>query len=208
MCLDKCTFYSSSLLFHRFSLSHNMTKPTIWVCAQQRLRSAWASAQSDQSSLSAWRKLGSLATHWAHSEDSDQTGQMPRLIWVFTLRTHFVGFVMLWLFYESWPCLCRFHIFRSSLQISDLTASDSGEYACKAENDHGFIWGNTTLTVINDEGKWLRSRACHALMIFTTTCCKFKIYSPRHVERMSRRQLLYVVWSWRHVGIGFLLSWF
>ena len=33
--------------------------------------------------LSAWRKLGSLATHWAHSEDSDQTGQMPRLIWVF-----------------------------------------------------------------------------------------------------------------------------
>ena len=35
-------------------------------------------------SLSAWRKLGSLATPWAHSKDSDQTGQMPRLIWVFT----------------------------------------------------------------------------------------------------------------------------
>ena len=33
-----------------------------------------------ESSLSTWRKLGSLATHWAHSEDSDQTG----LIWVFT----------------------------------------------------------------------------------------------------------------------------
>ena len=28
-----------------------MTKPTKWVCAQRRLRSAWASAQSDQSSL-------------------------------------------------------------------------------------------------------------------------------------------------------------
>ena len=26
-------------------------------------------------SLSAWRKLGSLATHWAHGEDSDQTGR-------------------------------------------------------------------------------------------------------------------------------------
>ena len=38
-------------------------------CAQQRLRSALASAQSDQSSLSAWRSLGSLATHWAHSKD-------------------------------------------------------------------------------------------------------------------------------------------
>ena len=36
-----------------------------------------------ESSLSAWRNLGSLATHWAHSEDSDQTGRMPRLIWVF-----------------------------------------------------------------------------------------------------------------------------
>ena len=41
------------------------------MCAQQRLRSIWASARSDQESLlSAWRKLGSLATHWAHSEDS------------------------------------------------------------------------------------------------------------------------------------------
>ena len=48
------------------------------LCAQQRLRSAWASAQSDESSLSAWRNIGPLTTYWAHSEDSDQTGQMPR----------------------------------------------------------------------------------------------------------------------------------
>ena len=40
-------------------------------------------AQSDRSLLSAWRKLGSLATHWAHREDFDQTGRMPRLICVF-----------------------------------------------------------------------------------------------------------------------------
>ena len=34
----------------------------------------------------------------ADSEDSDQTGQLPRLIWVFAGRTcHFVGFVMRWL---------------------------------------------------------------------------------------------------------------
>ena len=56
-----------------------MSTHTIWaaswqnqqngMCAQWRLRSTWASAQSDQSSLSTWRKLGSLATHWAHSED-------------------------------------------------------------------------------------------------------------------------------------------
>ena len=46
------------------------------------IRPVWS-----ESSLSAWRKLGSLATHWAHSEDSDQTGRMPRLILVFAGRT-------------------------------------------------------------------------------------------------------------------------
>ena len=30
-------------------LSRNMTKQTKWLCIQQGLRSAWASAQSDQS---------------------------------------------------------------------------------------------------------------------------------------------------------------
>ena len=29
-----------------------------------------------ESWLSAWRKLGPLATHWAHSEDADQTGRI------------------------------------------------------------------------------------------------------------------------------------
>ena len=42
------------------------------------IRPVWS-----ESSLSAWRKTRSLVTHWAHSEDSDQTGWMPRLIWVF-----------------------------------------------------------------------------------------------------------------------------
>ena len=40
-----------------------------------------------ESSLGAWRKLWSLAIYWAHSEDSDQTGRIPRLIWVFAGRT-------------------------------------------------------------------------------------------------------------------------
>ena len=64
-------------------MSRDMTKPTMWLCAKRRLRPALASA----SSLSACRKLGSLATHWMHSEDSDLTGRMPRLIWVFSGRT-------------------------------------------------------------------------------------------------------------------------
>ena len=46
------------------------------------IRPVWS-----ESSLSAWRKLGSLATQWAHREDSDQTGRMHRLIWVFAGHT-------------------------------------------------------------------------------------------------------------------------
>ena len=38
------------------------------MCAQQRLRSAWASAQPDQSLRCPQRMLGSLATHWVDSK--------------------------------------------------------------------------------------------------------------------------------------------
>ena len=38
-------------------------------CAQRRHRSACTSAQSDQSSLSAWTNIGSSATYWVHYED-------------------------------------------------------------------------------------------------------------------------------------------
>ena len=72
-----------------------MTKPTTWLCTQRRLRSAWSSAQSDQSSLCGqWVAKDPSFLH-ADREDSDQTGRMPRLIWVFAGCTcHFVGFVM------------------------------------------------------------------------------------------------------------------
>ena len=77
-----------------------MTKPTKWPVRPAKtqiglgIRPGWS-----ESSLSVWRNTGSSVTHWAHSKDSDQTGRMPRLIWVFFAeRTcHFVGFIMLWL---------------------------------------------------------------------------------------------------------------
>ena len=43
------------------------------MCTQWRLGSAWPFSQSDQSSLSAWRNLESLATHWAYSKDSSDS---------------------------------------------------------------------------------------------------------------------------------------
>ena len=44
------TFAEGSAEVHTH-ISHDMTKPIKWVCAQRRFRSAWASAQSDLYSL-------------------------------------------------------------------------------------------------------------------------------------------------------------
>ena len=77
------------------NMSREMTKPTKWLCAQRTLRSALASAQSDQTLLSAWRKAkvlsyplsaeGRLWSDWADAQ-ADLS-----LRWE---NTHFVGFVM------------------------------------------------------------------------------------------------------------------
>ena len=71
-------------VFYRCKMSRLMTKPTKWHVRPAKIpislgiRPVWS-----ESSLSAWRKRGSLATNRAHSQNSDQTGLMPRLIWVF-----------------------------------------------------------------------------------------------------------------------------
>ena len=67
-----------------------------------------------ESLLSAWRKLGSLATHWANSQDSDQTGRMPRLIWVFA-GCMFILLVLSWGGSDRWASDANWRIvFHSS----------------------------------------------------------------------------------------------
>ena len=106
-----CVSLKQSFTFFKLTnqtlMSRYMTKPTKWLCAQRRLRSAWASAQSDLSLRCPHEESlgGSLATHWAHSEDSVQTGQMPRLIWVFAGRTA----TLLVLTWGGSNCLHRAH---------------------------------------------------------------------------------------------------
>ena len=84
--VDRCTDGSTSEWADRIEPPHDkINKMTVRPAKTQislGIRPVWS-----ESSLSAWRKLGSLATYWAHSKDSDQTGQMPRLIWVFAGRT-------------------------------------------------------------------------------------------------------------------------
>ena len=79
-----CHQVSEVLKLTKENMSRLMTKPTKWHMRPVKTQNSlgippvWS-----ESLLSTWRKLGSLATHWAHSEDSDQTGRKPRLIWVF-----------------------------------------------------------------------------------------------------------------------------
>ena len=47
-----------------------------------------------ESSLSAWRKLGFLATHWAHSEDWSDWAYAQAYLSLRWVHNHFVGFVM------------------------------------------------------------------------------------------------------------------
>ena len=52
------------------------------LCAQRRLRSAWASAQSDQSLCCPHEETLGPQLPIGRTAKTDQTGQMPRRIWV------------------------------------------------------------------------------------------------------------------------------
>ena len=74
------------LNFYGTILSPNITnepphdKTNIMTCAKRSLKSACASTQSGQSSPCAQWVANDQSFLHADSEDSDQTGQMPRLI--------------------------------------------------------------------------------------------------------------------------------
>ena len=90
--LDSC-----KCAFERTQMSRLMTKPTKWLCTQQRLRSAWASVQSDQSSLcTQWIDKDPSLLH-VDSEDSDQPGHAQADLSLHWAHSHFVVSVMRWL---------------------------------------------------------------------------------------------------------------
>ena len=88
-------------------LSCLMTKPTKWSVhpAKTQISLGICPVWSESSMCTQSVAIKDLSFLHADSEDSDQTGRMPRLIWVFAGRTcHFIGFVMRWLifFSHSW----------------------------------------------------------------------------------------------------------
>ena len=113
------------------------------MCDQWRLRSAISlgihPVWSESSLCAQWVAKDPRCRH-ADSEDSDQTGQMPRLIWVFAGRTcHFVDFVMqrlIWSFrwravspaILSWHALCP-RVFFSPVLHGDHFAWGRGSWS-------------------------------------------------------------------------------
>ena len=87
-CMYINVYYSnSSVVANKYEPQHD--KSNKMMCAQRRLRSAWTSAQSDQS-------IHCMEKHWFLSYPVS-----VQLIWVFA-RSHagrFIGFVMLWFIY-------------------------------------------------------------------------------------------------------------
>ena len=79
-----------------FYMSRSMTKPTKWHEHPAKTRiSLGIHPVWSEPSLCTLRIVKDPRFLHADSEDSDQTGWMPRLIWVFAGHTgHFVGFVM------------------------------------------------------------------------------------------------------------------
>ena len=72
--------FPTGRVWHWTDLSHNMTKPTEWVCTQRRLRSAWASTQSEQSLRCPLEETLGPKLPIERTAKTDQTG----LISVFT----------------------------------------------------------------------------------------------------------------------------
>ena len=92
-----------------------------------------------ESSLSTWRKLGSLATHWAHSEDwSDWANAQADLShrWA---DSHFVGFVMSRLISvisdKDLSSTCTINVFKMSRSMTKQT------------NDARPVWSESSLCV-------------------------------------------------------------
>ena len=135
--LKPCWHVLLSQNIHLIYLSRLMTKQTKWLCAQRRLRSAYASAKS--SLVAQWVAKDPRVFH-ADSEDSDQTGRMPRLIWVFARRTvillffswggSFASFVCIFLtqFFMEGPHCLNFRIITAVFGVSN----DYYYYVCNS----------------------------------------------------------------------------
>ena len=90
--------------YHTSKMSCLVTKPTMWLCAQRRLRSARASTQSDQSFRRVLNGKLRVQAFFMRTAKTDQTGRMPRLIWLFAGHTPLCWFChkVAQMVYDGW----------------------------------------------------------------------------------------------------------
>ena len=166
-------------------LSLSMTKPIKWpVCPAKTQISLGIHPVWSEYSLSAWRKVGSLkkATHKPHSEDSDQTGRMPRLIWVFAGRTcHFVGFVI-------WRLICFQQFYSNAPKFSFRQILATNE-DCPWRTIHWFINSCT------DKISWLSLQPFLVLCIWDIVFIRDCLAEIRHIKFLSEI-ILHVSLCW------------
>ena len=92
---EKLVYGNSSLMeFYRLQFLSMLYEPRHDKTNKLRVRPA-KTRISLISPLSAWRKLGSLATHWAHSKDQSDMADAQADLSLHWAHTHFVCFVML-----------------------------------------------------------------------------------------------------------------
>ena len=116
----------------QIQMSCRMTKPTKWPVHPAKTQiSLGIHLVWSESLLSAWRNLWSLTSHWEHSEDTDQTGRMPRLIWVFAGRTgDFVGFCVMQLKCCNDSKYLERHVWENSVDPDQTALEGSGSTLC------------------------------------------------------------------------------
>ena len=124
-----------------------------------------------ESSLSAWRKTGFLAIHWAYSKDSDQTGRMPRLIWVFAGRTVILlVFLMSWLVCSRMLVACRTHNFSPICGISPVCRT-----IWPSLWDWPIFWDSRTWIFFSDIGfRVLCTKVIGGLLFYLSFFCFFR----------------------------------
>ena len=81
------SFRGSRITIVCYHMSRDMTKPTMRLCAQRRLRSAWASASLFRVLAVRMKKQWVLIYPLSAHRSSDQIGRMPRLPSLFAERT-------------------------------------------------------------------------------------------------------------------------
>ena len=94
-----CLFYPCKRM-SPFEPPHD--QPTKWHVRPAKISPGIRPVCSESSLCIQWVAQDPMFLH-ADSDDSDQIGPMPRLIWVFIGHTcHFVGFIMRWFICQLW----------------------------------------------------------------------------------------------------------